>query len=63
MDTTTDISDFEIPPDGKDLLAIGDFEFKLLEKECNWGTGGFVRYFYHYNRNESSFAVQLFVQR
>jgi len=45
MNTTKDIPDFEIPSDGKDLLVIGDFEFDLVENNCNWGTGGIVQIF------------------
>lgn len=43
MDPTDDIPAFEIPTDGQDQLVIGDFEFKLIENSCNWGTGGLVK--------------------
>ena len=42
MDQTDNIAAFEIPSDGKDQLIIGDFDFKLIEDACNWGTGGLV---------------------
>jgi len=42
MDKTDDIPVFEIPADGQDQLAIGDFDFQLVEDSCRWGTGGLV---------------------
>ena len=42
MDQTDNIAAFEIPADGQDRLIIGDFDFKLIEDACNWGTGGLV---------------------
>jgi len=42
MEDIEDIPDFEIPENGQDQLAIGDFNFTFDEDDCYWGTGGKV---------------------